>query len=76
MTYESIKHEWTLVVFSYGLWIECTCGFIPESQEEMDEHIEPDGTADAVRALRTAGVHVLPFWYGEYSTEARLRSSE
>ena len=34
-------HEWRQVSFSWGSWIECSCGFRPESQEQMDEHIPP-----------------------------------
>lgn len=33
-----MTHEWFEVQFSYGGWIECTCGFRPTSQEDMDNH--------------------------------------
>lgn len=33
-----MTHEWIEVQFIYGTWIECTCGFKPTSQEDMDNH--------------------------------------
>lgn len=34
-----LKHEWNSVHFSWGGYIECNCGYRPQSQEEMDAHI-------------------------------------
>lgn len=31
-------HEWFEVGFSYAGWIECKCGYRPQSQEDMDNH--------------------------------------
>lgn len=33
-------HEWVEVTFSYAGWIECSCGFRPQSQEDMDRHVK------------------------------------
>ena len=38
----AVTHEWVEVQFSYGGWIECSCGYRPESQEDMDNHIAPE----------------------------------
>lgn len=35
-------HEWREVSFSWGGWIECSCGYRPESQEDMDNHIKKE----------------------------------
>ncbi|GAA4774350.1 hypothetical protein GCM10023351_18430 [Microbacterium gilvum] len=34
----SKEHEWFEVVFNYGGHIECECGFLPGSEEDMDAH--------------------------------------
>lgn len=31
-------HGWFHAGFSYAGWIECECGFRPQSQEDMDKH--------------------------------------
>jgi hypothetical protein len=33
------EHAWFEVLFAYAGWIECECGFRPQSQEDMDSHI-------------------------------------
>jgi hypothetical protein len=43
---EALEHEWTRVDFSYASWLQCTCGFRPYSQAEMDAHIPSDHTAN------------------------------
>lgn len=35
---EKMSHEWVEIQFSYDGWIECSCGYRPESQDEMDTH--------------------------------------
>lgn len=37
------EHDWFIVQFSHGSWIECRCGYRPNSQEEMDDHYMPEG---------------------------------
>jgi hypothetical protein len=32
-------HAWFEAQFSFATWIECECGFRPQSQEDMDGHI-------------------------------------
>lgn len=34
-------HAWFEVGFSYATWIECECGYRPQSQEDMDAHPAP-----------------------------------
>jgi len=34
-------HGWSYVSFAFGSWMECKCGFQPNSQEEMDAHYQP-----------------------------------
>jgi hypothetical protein len=36
----TVKHEWQFVQSSYGYagWSECSCGYHPNDQEEMDNH--------------------------------------
>jgi hypothetical protein len=36
--FDEKTHEWVLVEFVFGSWTECICGFVPQSQEEMDAH--------------------------------------
>jgi hypothetical protein len=33
------EHAWFEAQFSYATWIECECGFKPQSQQDMDNHI-------------------------------------
>lgn len=40
-----LVHGWFYVEYSYAGWTECECGFRPDSQEEMDAHIPPEGDA-------------------------------
>lgn len=35
------EHAWVTIQFNYGGWIECKCGFTPDSQDDMDAHIPP-----------------------------------
>lgn len=35
------EHAWREVTFNFAGWIECRCGFNPQSQEDMDAHIPP-----------------------------------
>lgn len=37
------EHGWFEASFSYATWIECACGFRPQSQTDMDNHIRPAG---------------------------------
>lgn len=37
---KEIKHEWIEIQFIFDGWIECTCGFRPNSQKDMDNHDE------------------------------------
>jgi hypothetical protein len=32
------EHSWRYVSFVFGSWIECSCGYRPESQMDMDAH--------------------------------------
>lgn len=41
MTIEA-EHAWFRAEFNYGSWIECNCGFRPDSQLQMDTHIPSD----------------------------------
>lgn len=33
-----MKHEWFEVSFTYASWVECTCGFRPDSEAAMAQH--------------------------------------
>lgn len=35
------EHAWGCISFNYASWTECDCGYRPESQEDMDNHIPP-----------------------------------
>ena len=32
------QHEWMIMGFVFGSWIECKCGFRPTDQEDMSYH--------------------------------------
>lgn len=32
------EHQWEEIRFSFDSYIQCSCGFCPHSQEEMDNH--------------------------------------
>ena len=38
-------HEWAEIQFSYATWIECSCGYCPQSQQDMDNHSAQEGTS-------------------------------
>lgn len=44
------EHAWAEVRFNYGTWLECECGYRPNSQEEMDAHIAPPNLTVRVAA--------------------------
>jgi len=33
-----IAHAWFEAQFAFSSWIQCTCGYRPHSQDEMDAH--------------------------------------
>jgi hypothetical protein len=41
---QETTHKWINVGFSYASWTECTCGYQPNSQNEMDTHINRENT--------------------------------
>ena len=55
-------HKWAEVSFNYASWIECSCGYRPHSQQDMDAHASriPDvGGEDrdaAYEAVYTSGL--------------------
>lgn len=33
-----LEHEWEHIEFTFGGYLQCKCGYRPNSQEEMDAH--------------------------------------
>lgn len=44
---EEEPHVWLFVNFVYSGWTECTCGFRPNNQKEMDEHTKATRSSEA-----------------------------
>lgn len=43
-----MEHEWFEAQFVFGSWIECTCGFRPDSHEEFNTHSKDHNIQNAM----------------------------